>query len=193
MKKRLISLIIISTLSLSLMVGCGETKDTGKDTPETNNSETQKESDTETESKPEANSEESSDSATTESMATTTEDSIKEIFSEVLTKLYNTDYSVEEKKAEAKEYARSTFSEEGFEEFLKNLNDYNSEFSSSDLLITKVTEIKNDNSSYVKAYEIRYNVTITAGKPSIYNDLIGVVWEDKEGKLFVNSINQQNF
>lgn len=191
MKKRLLSLIVISTLSLSLMVGCTGTNDAAKDTPETNVSESQTDTNNDTESEP--TTENPSDSDTVESEDISNEDSIKETFTEVLTKLYNTDYSVEENKSEAKEYARSTFSEEGFEEFLKNLNDYDSEFSSSDLLITKVTEIKNDNSSYVKAYEVRYNVTITAGKPSSYTDLIGVVWEDKDGKLFINSINQSNF
>lgn len=191
MKKRLLSLIVISTLSLSLMVGCASTNDAAKDTPETNVSESQTDTNNDTESEP--TTENPSDSDTVESEDISNEESIKETFTEVLTKLYNTDYSVEENKSEAKEYARSTFSEEGFEEFLKNLNDYDSEFSSSDLLITKVTEIKNDNSSYVKAYEVRYNVTITAGKPSSYTDLIGVVWEDKDGKLFINSINQSNF
>lgn len=191
MKKRLLSLIVISTLSLSLMVGCTGTNDAAKDTTETNVSESQTDTDADKEAEP--TTENSSDSDTVESEDISNEDSIKETFTEVLTKLYNTDYSVEENKAEAKEYARSTFSEEGFEEFLKNLNDYDSEFSSSDLLITKVTEIKNDNSSYVKAYEVRYNVTITAGKPSSYTDLIGVVWEDKDGKLFINAINQSNF
>lgn len=191
MKKRLLSLIVISALSLSLMVGCTSTNDAAKDTPETNVSESQTDTDAGKEAEP--TTENASDSDTVGSEDISNEDSIKETFTEVLTKLYNTDYSVEENKAEAKEYARSTFSEEGFEEFLKNLNDYDSEFSSSDLLITKVTEIKNDNSSYVKAYEVRYNVTITAGKPSSYTDLIGVVWEDKDGKLFINSINQSNF
>lgn len=178
MKKILMSLIIISTLSTSLLIGCSSNKDTVEDTPSNNISENQ----TNTES-----------NETPQSTNSSKEDSVKEIFSEVLTKLYNTDYSIDENKSASKEYARSTFSEEGFEEFLKNLNDYDSEFKSSDLLITKVTEVKNDNSSYSKAYEVRYNVTITAGKPSVYNDLIGVVWEDKDGKLFINSINQSNF
>lgn len=203
MKKRLIALIIISTLSLSLMVGCGESTDSGKDTTGTNtseinnsdnnNSKTQTDSDTEVETTPEDNSENTSDSDATESINVSSEDYVKEKFTEVLTKLYNVDYSIPENKEASKEYARNSFSEEGYEEFLKNLNDYNSEITSSDLLITKVTEVKIDNSSYSKAYEIRYNVNIVDGKPSIYTDLIGVVWEDKSGNLFVNSINDKNF
>lgn len=190
MKKRLISLIIISTLSLSLLVGCGEKKESVND----NNSSTNVE-DTKT-----SNDDKSKEDTTTENEDNTKSDEditnesgIKEAFTDTLNELYNIDYSVKENKDLAKELARSKFSEEGFEEFIKKINDYSSEFKASDILITKVTEVKNDNTSYAKAYEIRYNVTITEGKPSNYSDLIGIVVEDRSGNFFINSINQNNF
>lgn len=63
----------------------------------------------------------------------------------------------------------------------------------SDILITKITEIRSNDASYVKSYEVRYNVTITEGKPSKYSDLKGIVVEDINGNLFIDSINQNNF
>lgn len=187
MKKRLISLIVIGTLSLSLMIACSENNDTSTNTPPSTTSENQDNN---------KSDKETTDNSTEEDVVDTSiknEDTIKTAFSEALTELYNTDYSVAENKSEAKEYARSKFSEEGYEEFLKNLNDYDSEFKSSDLLITKIKEIQNDNTTYVKAYEVTYNVTITSGKPTAYSDLIGMVVEDKDGKIFIYSFNQRNF
>lgn len=191
MKKRLISLIVICTLSLSLMVACTENNDTSNNTPSNTNSQIQGDN-TSTESDNENNSE-PTDNSTVDDASIKNEDAIKTAFSDALTELYNTDYSVAENKSKAKEYARSKFSEEGYEEFLKNLNDYDSEFKSSDLLITKIKEIQNDNTTYVKAYEVTYNVTITSGKPTAYSDLTGMVVEDKDGKIFIYSFNQRNF
>ena len=45
MKKRLILLIIITTVSISVFVGCSKAKDTSEDTSPTNNSETQEKDD----------------------------------------------------------------------------------------------------------------------------------------------------
>lgn len=194
MKKRLISLIVIGTLSLSLMVACTKNNDTSNNTPSNTSSQTQE--DNESPNSDKENNDESTNNSTVEDGSDTSiknEDAIKIAFSEALTELYNTDYSVAENKSEAKSYARSKFSEEGFEEFLKNLNDYDSEFESSDLLITKIKEIQNDNTTYVKAYEVTYNVTITSGKPTAYSDLIGMVVEDKDGNILINSFNQRNF
>ncbi|MBB6624186.1 hypothetical protein H7E67_12165 [Clostridium gasigenes] len=209
MKKRLILLIIITTVSLSVVVGCSKAKDTSEDT--TTNSETQEKDDsaketptetaevveptepTETPTTPTEVVEPVEPSATTDEAIATTKDPVKDLFTSAINKLYNTDYSTQKNKDLAKEFAQKNFSEKGAENITKNINEYNSSFTSSELLITNVKEIQSENANYPKAYEIIYNVVITSGKPSSYSDLIGIVLEDSNGKLFIDSLSENNF
>ncbi|MBU3107733.1 hypothetical protein [Clostridium gasigenes] len=132
-------------------------------------------------------------SATTDEAIATTKDPVKDLFTSAINNLYNTDYSTRENKDLSKEFVRKNFSEKGAENITKNINEYNSSFSSSDLLISNVKEIQSENGNYRKAYEVIYNVVITSGKPSSYSDLIGIVVEDNNGNLFIDSLSQNNF
>ena len=56
-----------------------------------------------------------------------------------------------------------------------------------------VKNIENNDDRYESMYEIRYNVSLTIGKPSIYSDVIAKVVVDKNGKIFIESINDFEF
>ena len=181
MKKRFLSIIIISTLSISLLVGCNKSTDISNNTDSTINFENEKNTFT--------------DSSTEDSNGDVmkNEDKIQDLFTSAIDTLYNTDYSLEENKSSSIEFINNKFTKEGSENIIKNINSYNSTFNSSDLVITNIKEIKPINNDYLKAYEVSYNVTITSGKPSAYSDLVGVVVEDKNSNLFIHSLNENNF
>ena len=195
MKKRLLSLIVIATLSISALVGCSETKDTPEDTNTPNVSEiTDTNSSDKDNTKPVEDTNIDSDSDTnTDSNIVNTEDKIKDFFTSAIQELYNTDYSSQENKDLSKEFINKNFTENGAKNLMSNLSEYDSSFEASDLLITNVTESKPDNTNYVKSYKIRYNVVITSGKPSSYADLTGIIVEDASGNLFIDSLNENNF
>lgn len=193
MKKRLLSLIVIATLSLSALVGCSETKDTPNDTNTPNISEiTDTDSSDKDNTKPVEDTDSDSDT-NTDSNIVNTETKIKDFFTSAIQELYNTDYSSQENKDLSKEFINKNFTENGAKNLVSNLNEYDSSFEASDLLITNLKEIKSDNTKYVKSYEVRYNVVITSGKPSSYADLTGIIVEDASGNLFIDSLNENNF
>lgn len=119
MKKRLISLIVISTLSLSLLVGCMDNKESANDTPPNINVEDTTDSNNETKENdtPEDRNTEDTKNEDTDNTDTianndgvTSASLIEESFTNALNELYNSDYSHKENKDLAKEYVRSKFS-----------------------------------------------------------------------------------
>lgn len=198
MKRRVLSLILISALSLSLFVGCGDDKannnsqnsnqQEAQQQPENNNQQdNNKEDNKANESSTENNDKESS------IVEEVTNEKIEAKFTEIMDFLYNRDYSNEEKSIEAENYIKENFTPEGAKNMINKIISYGEKVSYSDLLITLVKNIENNDDRYESMYEIRYNVSITIGKPSIYSDVIAKVVVDKDGKILIESINDFEF
>ena len=190
MKKRILSIILISALSISLFVGCGNNNDTNN---VQNSNQEQHEQQPEDDKK---DDEISSDDKNIESNVVVeeiTEEKIEEKFTEIMDYLYTKDYSNEEQSIEAENYIKENFTPEGAENMINKIISYGEKVSYSDLLITLVKNIDNNDSRYESMYEIRYNVSVTIGKPSIYSDVIAKVVVDKDGKIFIESINDFEF
>lgn len=186
MKKRILSIILISTLSISLFVGCGDKKEESNNQPPQQEQEQQDSTDKPT----------SSDSSNDDSNIVaegTTEEKIEAKFTETMELLYNRDYSNEEKAIEAENYIKENFTPEGAKDMVNKIVSYDSEVAISDLLITLVKEIDNNDDRYESMYEVRYNASVSIGKPSIYSDIIAKVVVDKDGKIFIESINDFEF
>ena len=193
MKRRVLSLILISALSLSLFVGCGDDK-ANNNSQNSNQQEAQQqpENNNQKDNNKENTSNENNDkeSSTVEEV---TNEKIEAKFTEVMDFLYNIDYSNEEKSMEAENYIKENFTPEGAKNMISKIISYGEKVSYSDLLITLVKNIENNEDRYESMYEIRYNVSITIGKPSIYSDVIAKVVVDKDGKIFIESINDFEF
>ncbi|MDU2673309.1 MAG: hypothetical protein E7C49_14985 [Clostridium sp.] len=193
MKRRVLSLILISALSLSLFVGCGDDK-ANNNSQNSNQQEAQQqpENNNQKDNNKENTSNENNDkeSSTVEEV---TNEKIEAKFTEVMDFLYNIDYSNEEKSMEAENYIKENFTPEGAKNMISKIISYGEKVSYSDLLITLVKNIENNDDRYESMYEIRYNVSITIGKPSIYSDVIAKVVVDKDGKIFIESINDFEF
>ena len=193
MKRRVLSLILISALSLSLFVGCGDDK-ANNNSQNSNQQEAQQqpENNNQKDNNKENTSNENNDkeSSTVEEV---TNEKIEAKFTEVMDFLYNIDYSNEEKSMEAENYIKENFTPEGAKNMISKIISYGEKVSYSDLLITLVKNIENNDDRYESMYEIRYNVYITIGKPSIYSDVIAKVVVDKDGKIFIESINDFEF
>lgn len=194
MKKRILSIILISALSLSLFAGCGDNKD---DNNTQNSNQEQQQEQQEQQQKDDKNDEEvSSDDKAAESntvVEEVTNEKIEAKFTEAFEYLYNRDYSNEEKAIEAEDYIKENFTPEGAKDMINKIVSYGSEVTSSDLLITLAKEIDNNDERYESMYEVRYNVSVTIGKPSIYSDVIAKLVVDKNGKIFIESINDFEF
>lgn len=192
MNKRFISMIIVSVLSISILAGCGnnKTNDENVTTPPSQEENiTTDDSNTDEEGT-------SADTITDESNETENidEDITKKVenkFTEAIDYLYNRDYSDSQSLEDAKEYITNNFTEDSIEEMISVVENYGMEVSYSDLLITGVKEI--ENSTYKKAFDIRYNISVFIGKGSIYSDIIGTVVEDNDGNILIQSINEGNF
>lgn len=192
MNKRFISMIIVSALSISILAGCGnnKTNDENVTTPPSQEENiTTDDSNTDEEGT-------SADTITDESNETENidEDITKKVenkFTEAIDYLYNRDYSDSQSLEDAKEYITNNFTEDSIEEMISVVENYGMEVSYSDLLITGVKEI--ENSTYKKAFDIRYNISVFIGKGSIYSDIIGTVVEDNDGNILIQSINEGNF
>lgn len=193
MKRRVLSLILISALSLSLFVGCGDDK-ANNNSQNSNQQEAQQqpENNNQKDNNKENTSNENNDkeSSTVEEV---TNEKIEAKFTEVMDFLYNIDYSNEEKSMEAENYIKENFTPEGAKNMISKIISYGEKVSYSDLLITLVKNIENNDDRYESMYEIRYDVSITIGKPSIYSDVIAKVVVDKDGKIFIESINDFEF
>lgn len=195
MKKRLLSLVIASTLSIVMLYGCGDKDNVKNNTPSPSQSQSQNDSEKDT-----SNEEVNVDSTEGEgnngeaTVSENIETKIKDKFTEAIATIYNTDYNSVDKVKEVTDYIESNFTEENKEDMLNTIKNYSSEISSSDLVITLVKKVDNiDASKYDDTYEIRYSVTITEEKPFVYPDIIGTVVIDKSGNLLINSINEGNF
>lgn len=192
MNKRFISMIIVSALSISILAGCGnnKTNDENVTTPPS------QEENITTEDSNADEEDTSADTITDESNETENidEDITKKVenkFTEAIDYLYNRDYSDSQSLEDAKEYITNNFTEDSIEEMISVVENYGMEVSYSDLLITGVKEI--ENSTYKKAFDIRYNISVFIGKGSIYSDIIGTVVEDNDGNILIQSINEGNF
>lgn len=192
MNKRFISMIIVSVLSISILAGCGnnKTNDENVTTPPS------QEENITTEDSNADEEDTSADTITDESNETENidEDITKKVenkFTEAIDYLYNRDYSDSQSLEDAKEYITNNFTEDSIEEMISVVENYGMEVSYSDLLITGVKEI--ENSTYKKAFDIRYNISVFIGKGSIYSDIIGTVVEDNDGNILIQSINEGNF
>lgn len=192
MNKRFISMIIVSALSISILAGCGnnKTNDENVTTPPS------QEENITTEDSNADEEDTSADTITDESNETENidEDITKKVenkFTEAIDYLYNRDYSDSQSLEDAKEYITNNFTEDSIEEMISVVENYGIGVSYSDLLITGVKEI--ENSTYKKAFDIRYNISVFIGKGSIYSDIIGTVVEDNDGNILIQSINEGNF
>ena len=193
MKRRVLSLILISALSLSLFVGCGDDKaNNNSQNSDQQEAQQQPENNNQKDNNKENTSNENNDkeSSTVEEVAN---EKIEAKFTEVMDFLYNIDYSNEEKSMEAENYIKENFTPEGAKNMISKIISYGEKVSYSDLLITLVKNIENNDDRYESMYEIRYNVSITIGKPSIYSDVIAKVVVDKDGKILIESINDFEF
>lgn len=194
MKKKVLSILLVSVLSISLFAGCTNTTDTNnsgtsnQEQQESNNNEESSAENKEDEPSFE-NKEEESNTVVEE----VTEDQIESKFTEVLEFLYNRDYSNEEQAIEAENYIKGNFTPEGAENMINTIISYGENVSYSDLLITLVKNVENNDDRYKSMYEIRYNISIAIGKPSIYSDVIAKVVVDKNNTILIESINDFQF
>ncbi|MBM6859199.1 hypothetical protein H9X78_01625 [Clostridium saudiense] len=195
MKKRVLSLILISALSLSLFVGCGEEKSNNNSQNSTQQEEVQQsEVNNQKDNKDDASASKDNDKAAESTIVEeVTDEKIESKFTEVMEYLYNRDYSNEEESMEAENYIKENFTPEGAKNMISKIISYGEKVSYSDLLVTLVKNIENNDDRYESMYEIRYNVSLTIGKPSIYSDVIAKVVVDKNGKIFIESINDFEF
>ena len=195
MKKRVLSLILISALSLSLFVGCGEEKSNNNSQNSTQQEEVQQsEVNNQKDNKDDASASKDNDKAAESTIVEeVTDEKIESKFTEVMEYLYNRDYSNEEESMEAENYIKENFTPEGAKNMISKIISYGEKVSYSDLLVTLVKNIENNDDRYESMYEIRYNVSLTIGKPSIYSDVIDKVVVDKNGKIFIESINDFEF
>ncbi|SCJ33837.1 Uncharacterised protein [uncultured Clostridium sp.] len=194
MKKRVLSLILISALSLSLFVGCGDDNTNNNSQNSNQQEEQQPEKNNEDNNTDKEASAENNDKDTGANIVEEiTDEKIEAKFTEVMEFLYNRDYSNEEKSMEAENYIKENFTPEGAKNMINKIISYGEKVSYSDLLITLVKNIENNDDRYESMYEIRYNVSITIGKPSIYSDVVAKVVVDKDGKIFIENINDFEF
>lgn len=195
MKKRVLSLILISALSLSLFVGCGKDDSNNNSQNSTQQEEVQQsEVNNQKDNKDDASASKDNDKAAESTIVEeVTDEKIESKFTEVMEYLYNRDYSNEEESMEAENYIKENFTPEGAKNMISKIISYGEKVSYSDLLVTLVKNIENNDDRYESMYEIRYNVSLTIGKPSIYSDVIAKVVVDKNGKIFIESINDFEF
>lgn len=195
MKKRLLSLVIASMLSIVMLYGCGDKDNSQNNTPSPSQSQSQNDSNKDTSNEEvNVNSIEGEGTNGETTVNENIETKIKDKFTEAIATIYNTDYNSVDKVKEVTDYIESNFTKESKEDMLNVIQNYSSKISSSDLVITLVKEVENiDASKYDGTYEIRYSVTITEEKPFVYTDIIGKVVIDKSGNVLINSINEGNF
>lgn len=182
MKKIILSILLVSTLSLSLFIGCSDKKsENNLSTPSFNQEESSDKNET------------TEDTSNNSSEEISMEEKVQAKFTEAMNYLYNMDYTNHDKLVEAEEYINKNFTLEGAKDMLNKVTAYNADVSSSDFLITLTKEIENNDERYASMYEIRYNITVAIGKPSIYSDILAVLVADRDGNVFIESINEFNF
>ncbi|MBM6838540.1 hypothetical protein H9X77_09965, partial [Clostridium saudiense] len=159
MKKRVLSLILISALSLSLFVGCGEEKSNNNSQNSTQQEEVQQsEVNNQKDNKDDASASKDNDKAAESTIVEeVTDEKIESKFTEVMEYLYNRDYSNEEESMEAENYIKENFTPEGAKNMISKRISYGEKVSYSDLLVTLVKNIENNDDRYESMYEIRYN------------------------------------
>lgn len=196
MKKKVLSILLVSILSLSLFVGCGNNNDnTNTQNPNQQEEQQMQEQQPEDNENDEETSVESDDKDTESDVviAEVTDEQIESKFTEVMEYLYNRDYSNEENSLEAENYIKEHFTPEGSKDMINKIISYGDKVSYSDLLITLVKNVENNDDRYKSMYEIRYNISIAIGKPSIYSDVIAKVVVDENNKILIESINDFQF
>ena len=200
MKKKVLFLMISSILSVSLFVSCGDNSSNDKDSNtniennENNNAddEIDTEDKVENEDENENESEDSGNSNIDKDFATIEKES-GDILESIFTSIYNKDYSTEDKNSILTSI-KDNFTESGYENISNKITNYTNEILVSDFIITLFKETDNINTSEYKAtYNIRYNVTVTSGKPSILADIIATVVVDNNNNILIESINNNEF
>lgn len=196
MKKRVLSLIIISALSLSLFVGCNDNNTNNSQNTNQQEEQQNQQEENKNEDDIQAGNDDSNTDTDTESdtvVEEITDEKIENKFTEAIEFIYNRDYSNEEKVLEAENYIKENFTPEGAENMINKIVSYDGQVSYSDLLVTLVKNIENTDDRYESMYEVRYNISVAVGKPSIYSDIIAKVVVDKDGKILIESINDFEF
>lgn len=193
MRRKTLSLLICSLLSLTLLAGCSKTTDNNNnsETNESNNSISENVNNNDSESNIE-DSVESEDNNEDESIENI--DALIDVtITTAISTLYNTDYSNSENLKNSIEFIKKHFTANGQSHAIKQIESYDGEISTSDLLITLIQEVKNNNSQYKATYNIRYNLTLIEGKPSAYSDIIATVVLDNNNNILIESLNEDNF
>ena len=193
MRRKTLSLLICSLLSLTLLAGCSKTTDNNNnsETNESNNSISENVNNNDSESNIE-DSVESEDNNEDESIENI--DALIDVtITTAISTLYNTDYSNSEYLKNSIEFIKKHFTANGQSHAIKQIESYDGEISTSDLLITLIQEVKNNNSQYKATYNIRYNLTLIEGKPSAYSDIIATVVLDNNNNILIESLNEDNF
>ena len=193
MRRKTLSLLICSLLSLTLLAGCSKTTDNNNnsETNESNNSISENVNNNDSESNIE-DSVESEDNNEDESIENI--DALIDVtITTAISTLYNTDYSNSENLKNSIEFIKKHFTANGQSHAIKQIESYDGEISTSDLLITLIQEVKNNNSQYKATYKIRYNLTLIEGKPSAYSDIIATVVLDNNNNILIESLNEDNF
>ena len=193
MRRKTLSLLICSLLSLTLLAGCSKTTDNNNNskTNESNNSISENVNNNDSESNIE-DSVESEDNNEDESIENI--DALIDVtITTAISTLYNTDYSNSENLKNSIEFIKKHFTANGQSHAIKQIESYDGEISTSDLLITLIQEVKNNNSQYKATYNIRYNLTLIEGKPSAYSDIIATVVLDNYNNILIESLNEDNF
>ena len=202
MKKKVLFLMISSILSVSLFISCGDNSSNDKDsnTNIENNENNNADDEIDTEDKDEnedENENESEDSGNSnidnDKDFATIEKESGDILESIFTSIYNKDYSTEDKNSILTSI-KDNFTESGYENISNKITNYTNEILVSDFIITLFKETDNINTSEYKAtYNIRYNVTVTSGKPSILADIIATVVVDNNNNILIESINNNEF
>ena len=193
MRRKTLSLLICSLLSLTLLAGCSKTTDNNNnsETNESNNSISENVNNNDSESNIE-DSVESEDNNEDESIENI--DALIDVtITTAISTLYNTDYSNSENLKNSIEFIKKHFTANGQSHAIKQIESYDGEISTSDLLISLIQEVKNNNSQYKATYNIRYNLTLIEGKPSAYSDIIATVVLDNNNNILIESLNEDNF
>ena len=194
MRRKSLALLLSSLLTLSLFVGCGnkDINDTSNNNTDINTPVVEDNNDDATNTDNDIDSDNADENGNVQE-SKDIEEAVENKLEEAINKLYNSDYTNKSDMEAAIEYINNNFTTYGASSEINQIESYNNEISYSDFLITLVKEVDNINSEYKNTYEVRYNITIASGKPSVYTDIIAVLVIDNNDNVLIDSINEGNF
>lgn len=198
MNNKFLLVLLISLLSISLLIGCSNnsTEEAAIEKPSVEDTQDTSSNDVEETPTIDNSDEENKNTAsdtTDDENELSLEESLENKFTEAMDYLYNNDYSDSQKTSEAEAYIKENFTPEGSKDMINKILSYGSEVTSSDFLITLTKKVENTDERYASMYEIRYNISVSIGKPSIYSDIIACLVVDNDGNIFIDKINNFNF